>query len=197
MILDNNRSTKLGTLICSAHARTVRPTGADRPDRGPSGLRAGPSALNLVLNRNLYTPSYDREEKEARGPTLHHVSCVLSVELLGMDTGLPHLLAPNLLTGGKGADLVICGDVVLNTLSARSTSTLPRDQICINSSLNRQVSGLAELSYATGFDFPYAIKQMVWNLYWICILPLFTMKKTSTVVAWWTLVPAMCHQTTR
>jgi hypothetical protein len=29
--LANNRSTKLGTLICSAHARTVRPTGADRP----------------------------------------------------------------------------------------------------------------------------------------------------------------------
>jgi hypothetical protein len=53
MILANNRSTKLGTLICSAHARTVRPTGADRPDRGPSGLRAGPSALNLVLNRHL------------------------------------------------------------------------------------------------------------------------------------------------
>jgi hypothetical protein len=29
--LANNRSTKLGTLICSAHAQTVRPTGADRP----------------------------------------------------------------------------------------------------------------------------------------------------------------------
>jgi hypothetical protein len=42
--LANNRSTKLGTLICSAHARTIRPTGADRPDRGPSGLRVGPSA---------------------------------------------------------------------------------------------------------------------------------------------------------
>jgi hypothetical protein len=52
MILANNRSTKLGTLICSAHARTVRPTGADRPDRGPSGLRAGLSALNLVLNKS-------------------------------------------------------------------------------------------------------------------------------------------------
>jgi hypothetical protein len=48
--LANNRSTKLGTLTCSAHARTVRPTGADRPDRGPFGLRAGPSALKLVLN---------------------------------------------------------------------------------------------------------------------------------------------------
>jgi hypothetical protein len=40
----NNRSTKLGTLICSAHTRTVWPTGADCPDRGPFGLRAGPSA---------------------------------------------------------------------------------------------------------------------------------------------------------
>jgi hypothetical protein len=44
MILANNRSTILGTLICSAHARTVRPPGADCPDRGLSGLRAGPSA---------------------------------------------------------------------------------------------------------------------------------------------------------
>jgi hypothetical protein len=47
LILANNRSTKLGTLICSAHARTVRPTGADCPDRGPSGLRAGPSARSI------------------------------------------------------------------------------------------------------------------------------------------------------
>jgi hypothetical protein len=33
MILANNHSTKLGTLICSAHARTVRT--ADRPTSGP------------------------------------------------------------------------------------------------------------------------------------------------------------------
>jgi hypothetical protein len=39
--LANNRSIKLGTLICSAHARTVRPTGTDRPTHrhGPSGPR--------------------------------------------------------------------------------------------------------------------------------------------------------------
>jgi hypothetical protein len=43
------------------------------------------------------------------------------------------LLAPLLLTGGKGADLVIRGNVVLNMLSARSTSMLLRDQTCINS----------------------------------------------------------------
>jgi hypothetical protein len=39
-----------------------------------------------------------------------------TVVLLGRDTSLPRLLAPNLLTGGKGADLVIRGNVVLNTL---------------------------------------------------------------------------------
>jgi hypothetical protein len=43
-IFANKRSKKLGTLICSARARTVRPTGADCPDRGPSGLRVGLSA---------------------------------------------------------------------------------------------------------------------------------------------------------
>jgi hypothetical protein len=71
---------------------------------------------------------------------------------MGRETGLLQLLTSNLLTGGKGADLVIRGNVILNTLSARSTSTLLRDQICINSPSSRQVSGLAELSYATGFD---------------------------------------------
>jgi hypothetical protein len=45
--LANNRSTKLRTLICSALAWTVRPTGADRPNHGPSGLRVGPSAGSL------------------------------------------------------------------------------------------------------------------------------------------------------
>jgi hypothetical protein len=46
-IFANKYSKKLGTLICFALARTVRPTGAARPDRGPSGLRAGPSASSL------------------------------------------------------------------------------------------------------------------------------------------------------
>jgi hypothetical protein len=70
---------------------------------------------------------------------------------MGRETGSLHLLAPLLLTGGKGANLVIRGNVVLNTLSARSTSTLLRDQICVNSSSHRQIFGIAELSYATGF----------------------------------------------
>src|SRR5688500_10631838 len=40
----NKHGKKLGTLICSACARTVRPTGADCPERRPFGSRAGPSA---------------------------------------------------------------------------------------------------------------------------------------------------------
>jgi hypothetical protein len=50
-----------------------------------------------------------------------------SVVLMGRETDSLHLLAPLLLTGGMEADLVIRGNVVLNTLSARSTSTMPRD----------------------------------------------------------------------
>jgi hypothetical protein len=80
---------------------------------------------------------------------------------MGRETSSLQLLAPLLLTGGKGADLVIRGNVVLNTLSARFTSTLLRDWICINSLSIRQVSGLAELSYATDFDFPCAMERTV------------------------------------
>jgi mannose/fructose/N-acetylgalactosamine-specific phosphotransferase system component IID len=60
MILANNRSTKLGTLICSAHAWTVRPTGADRPASGPDRPRAQIGAQQLLksimkyLNKILY-----------------------------------------------------------------------------------------------------------------------------------------------
>jgi hypothetical protein len=55
-----------------------------------------------------------REEKEARGPTLYPASC-FSVMLMGRETGLLQLLAPNLVTEGKKADLVIRGNIVLNT----------------------------------------------------------------------------------
>jgi hypothetical protein len=43
------------------------------------------------------------------------VSCVLSVVFMGRETGTLQLLTPLLLTGGKGADLVIRGNVFLNT----------------------------------------------------------------------------------
>ena len=48
-VLGNKSREKLGTLTDSAHARTVRATTADRPDCGPSGLRAGPSARYFWL----------------------------------------------------------------------------------------------------------------------------------------------------
>jgi hypothetical protein len=64
MILANNRSTKLGTLICSARARTVRPTGADCSDRGPSGPRAGPSALSFWCP--TYAPCLLVEQSEPK-----------------------------------------------------------------------------------------------------------------------------------
>jgi hypothetical protein len=51
-VLGNKSREKLGTLTDSAHARTVRATTADCPDRGPSGLRAGPSA------RHFWSPTY-------------------------------------------------------------------------------------------------------------------------------------------
>jgi hypothetical protein len=96
--------------------------------------------------------------------------------LLGRETGSLHLLASLLLTEGKGADLVIRGNVVLNTLSARSTTTLLRDQICINSPSSRQVSGLAELSYATDFDFLYAIER------YVIYRPIYSHRDTSIVL---------------
>jgi hypothetical protein len=82
---------------------------------------------------------WKRSERGHRPNHISCVSCVSSVVLMGRETGSLQLLAPLLLTGGKGADLVIRGNVVLNTLSARSTSTLLWDQICINSSSSWQV----------------------------------------------------------
>jgi hypothetical protein len=67
-----------------------------------------------------------RRERGQRPNPISSVSCVSSVVLMGRETGSLHLLVPLLLTGGKGADLVIRGNVFLNTLSARSTLTLLR-----------------------------------------------------------------------
>jgi hypothetical protein len=56
-----------------------------------------------------------RSERGQRPNPISSVSCVSSVVLMGRETGSLHLLAPLLLTGGKGADLVIRGNVVLNS----------------------------------------------------------------------------------
>jgi hypothetical protein len=86
------------------------------------------------------TPSYGIEKKK-RPEAQPYIMCLVcsSVVLLGRETGPLQLLVPLLLTGGNGADLVIRGNVVLNTLSARSTSTLLRNHICIDSPSSWQV----------------------------------------------------------
>jgi hypothetical protein len=56
-----------------------------------------------------------RSERGQRPNPISCVSCVSSVVLMGRETGSLQLLASLLLTGGKGADLVIRGNVVLNT----------------------------------------------------------------------------------
>jgi hypothetical protein len=64
----------------------------------------------------MYTLSYYREIRK-RPEAQPYIMCLVcySVVLLGRETGSLQLLAPLLLTGGKGADLVIRGNVVLNS----------------------------------------------------------------------------------
>ena len=56
-VLGNKSREKLGTLTDSVRARTVRATTAESPDRGLSGLGAGPSAL-LFLELNICPPAF-------------------------------------------------------------------------------------------------------------------------------------------
>jgi hypothetical protein len=65
------------------------------------------------------------EQKEARCLTLHIVFLVcFSIVLLGRETGSTISPRLNYRWEGKGANLVMCGNVVLNTLSAHFASTL-------------------------------------------------------------------------
>jgi hypothetical protein len=68
----------------------------------------------------MYPFVWNRDQKEARGPTLYHVSRVSSVVLMESETGPLQLLTPLLLTGGKRVDLIIHGNVVLNTFLIHS-----------------------------------------------------------------------------
>jgi hypothetical protein len=52
-VLGNKSHEKLGTLTVSAHARTVRAATADSPDRGPSGLKAGPSVRPFLASNRV------------------------------------------------------------------------------------------------------------------------------------------------
>jgi hypothetical protein len=62
VVLGNKSHEKLGTLTDSAHTRTVHATTVDCPDRGSSGLKAGPStrlflAFNTMIKSSLINPS--------------------------------------------------------------------------------------------------------------------------------------------
>jgi hypothetical protein len=52
-VLGNKSREKLGTLTVSAYSRTVCATTADSPDREPSGLWAGPSAMPFLASNNM------------------------------------------------------------------------------------------------------------------------------------------------
>jgi hypothetical protein len=126
---------------------------------GRAGERADEQVHSLSLSRTLVTPTTSalplaQDNTSRVFPLVFHLApthlgwnaqrqIYLSVQgPPGVETPTCtlQLLPPLLLTGGKEADLVIRGNVVLNTLSARSTSKLLRDQICIDSPPCRQVS---------------------------------------------------------
>jgi hypothetical protein len=74
-----------------------------------------PEGYRVYIYRT-YTPYMEhRSERGQRPNPISSVSCVSSVVLMERETSSLHLLTPLLLTGGKGADLVIRGNVVLNT----------------------------------------------------------------------------------
>jgi hypothetical protein len=70
-----------------------------------------------------------RSERGQRPNPISSVSCVFSAVLMGRETGSLHLLAPLLLTGGKGADLVIRGNVVLNTIHFEDFTLLKKGRV--------------------------------------------------------------------
>jgi hypothetical protein len=79
VVLGNKSREKLGTLTDSAHARTVRTTTANYPGRGPSGLRAGPSALLFLafntlqrLEETLGMPSTNELDMGGANDALHN-----------------------------------------------------------------------------------------------------------------------------
>jgi hypothetical protein len=71
---------------------------------------------NHVSIYRTCTPHMEKRSERGQMPNpISCVSCVFSVVLMGRETGSLQLLAPLLLTGGKRADMVIRGNVVLNS----------------------------------------------------------------------------------
>jgi hypothetical protein len=69
--------------------------------------------LSLITKTNQGPRCFQRERGQRPNPT-SCISYVSSVVLMGRKMGSLQLLAPLLLTGGKGADLVTRGNIVLN-----------------------------------------------------------------------------------
>jgi hypothetical protein len=122
-----------------------------------------PEGYHVSIYRTCTPHMEQRSERGQRPNPISYVSCVSSVVILGRETDPLQLIAPLLLTGGKGADLVIRGNVVLNMLSARSTSTLLRDRICINSPSRRQVPRPCRTILRDRFLFRSASRNTVYN----------------------------------
>jgi hypothetical protein len=76
--------------------------------------RICPKGNHVSIYRTCTPHMEQRRERGQRPNPISCVSCVYSVVLMGRETGTLQLLASLLLTGGKGADLVIRGNVVLN-----------------------------------------------------------------------------------
>jgi hypothetical protein len=74
--------------------------------------------LTSLYKEPVHPLIIQRSESGQRPNPISSVSCVSSVVLMGRETGSLQLLAPLLLTRGKGADLVIRGNVVLNKKEA-------------------------------------------------------------------------------
>jgi hypothetical protein len=71
--------------------------------------------LTSLYKEHVHHVIIQRSERGQRSNPISSVSCVFSVVLImGRETDSLHLLAPLLLTEGKGADPVIRGNVVLN-----------------------------------------------------------------------------------
>jgi hypothetical protein len=73
-----------------------------------------PEGYRVSIYRACTPHMEETTERGQRPNPISSVSCVSSVMLMGRETSTLQLLAPLLLTGGKGADLVIRGNVVLN-----------------------------------------------------------------------------------
>jgi hypothetical protein len=71
--------------------------------------------LASLYKEHVHPLIIQRRERGQRPNPISCVSCVSSIVLMGRETGTLQLLVSLLLTGGKGVDLVIRSNVVVNS----------------------------------------------------------------------------------